>query len=37
MFPGAHNPGMGTEKEGEKEGATNMPFSNQKEEGVEQN
>lgn len=37
MFPRAHNPGKDTEKEGEKEGATNMLFSNQQEEGVEQN
>lgn len=37
LFPGAHKPGMDTEKEGEKEAASNMPLPNQQEEGVEQN
>lgn len=37
MFPGTHNPEMDTAKEEENKGTTNMPFLNQKEEGVEQN
>lgn len=37
MFPGAHNPEMDTANEKENRGATNMPFLNQKEKGVEQN